>query len=219
MSERSVGEKWRNAWADSGFQRACWVGSAMLLPLVVLLPNFFAFLSTKPGLRPPDPVLDIIGPHAVALPIFLVLYAGVLLGIGSLLRRPEAMVRMLHAYALLLAFRMASMFLFTLEPPAGIIPLMDPLTSVFYPGQHPFLKDLFFSGHTATPFLFALAVGAGVARRWLMVSALVVGVLVLVQHVHYTVDVIAAPVFAVLAWWLAGKSVSRCGLNPSAEGA
>lgn len=219
MSGGSVGEKWRNAWADPGFQRACWIGLAAVLPVVVLLPKFFSLLGTRPGLMPPDPVLDRVGPYAVALPIFLVLYTAVLVGIVLLLRKPEAMVRMLHAYTLLLAFRMVAMFLITFEPPAGIIPLVDPVTSVFYPGQEPFLKDLFFSGHTATPFLFALAVGPGAARRWLMVSAAVVGALVVVQHVHYTVDVLAAPVFAVLAWWLAGRSVSRCGLNPSAEGA
>lgn len=219
MSGGSVGEKWRNAWSDRGFRQACWVGLAAVLPVVVLLPKFFALLGERPGLTPPDPLLDRVGPHTVTLLIFLVLYTAVVVGIVLLLQKPKAMVRMLHAYTLLLAFRMLTMFLITFEPPPGIIPLVDPVTSVFYPGQEPFLKDLFFSGHTATPFLFALAVGAGAWRRRLMLSALAVGALVLVQHVHYTVDVLAAPVFAALAWWLAGRSVARYGLNPSEEGA
>ena len=33
--------------------------------MVILLPKFFAFLGERPGLMPPDPVLDRVGPHAV----------------------------------------------------------------------------------------------------------------------------------------------------------
>jgi hypothetical protein len=31
------------------------------------------------------------------------------------------------------------------------------------------------------------------------------GFLVLVQHVHYTIDVVSAPVFAYICYWLATK--------------
>ena len=50
-------------------------------------------------------------------------------------------------------------------------------------------------------------------RWWRDILGLVaatVGVLVLVQRVHYTYDVLAAPLFAGLAYWVAGR-VARVG--------
>ena len=120
-------------------------------------------------------------------------------GIALLVRKPLRLLHMVWAYALLLVLRMCTMYLFTFEPPAGIIPLQDPVTALFYPGGVPFLKDLFFSGHTATLVLFGLAVGPGRARLALWVLAAAVGALVMAQHVHWTVDVVAAPFFAALS--------------------
>ncbi len=164
---------------------------------------------------PPDPLLAALPPVEVAEATFLVLYLGIAAALWALFRAPYALVRALHAYVLLLLLRMATMFAFTLEPPPGIIPLVDPVTAVFYPGGEPFLKDLFFSGHTATPVLLALAVGAGALRRALFACAAVVGALVLLQHVHWTVDVLAAPLFAWLAWRGSAFSLRWCGAGVS----
>lgn len=207
---------WREAMGEPGLQRALGAGLAVGLPLVLLLPSFFHLLGDRPGRRPPDPLLDLIPPMEVALATFLVLYGAVLAGLFHVARRPRVLVRMVHAYAVLLALRMLTMYAVTFEPPEGIIPLVDPVTALFYPGKEPFLKDLFFSGHTATPLLFAFAAGTGPLRRWLVACAAVVGALVLVQHVHYTVDVIAAPLFAALAWWLSARTMGLCGAPVSA---
>jgi hypothetical protein len=43
-------------------------------------------------------------------------------------------------------------------------------------------------------------------KNFFLVATLCVGVMVLVQHVHYTIDVIAAPFFTYLAYRL-GKIV------------
>jgi hypothetical protein len=43
------------------------------------------------------------------------------------------------------------------------------------------------------------------------VSTLLVAMAVVVQHVHWTVDVLAAPVFAALSWWIAGLTVRWSG--------
>jgi hypothetical protein len=48
--------------------------------------------------------------------------------------------------------------------------------------------------------------GRGTAWRWaLSLMTAAVGVLVLVQRVHYSYDVLAAPLFAWGAYWLAGR--------------
>ncbi len=53
--------------------------------------------------------------------------------------------------------------------------------------------DLFFSGHTGLPFLFALIVWKEKHLRYLMLAiSLFFGAIVLMGHLHYTIDVVAA---------------------------
>ena len=95
--------------------------------------------------------------------------------------------------------RMLCLYLLPLEAPESILPLKDTfLQSTFYSGREN-LKDLFFSGHTATIFLFAFGFRKKGTKRFFFVGACVVGVLVLVQHVHFSIDVLAAPLFAYVA--------------------
>jgi len=56
--------------------------------------------------------------------------------------------------------------------------------------------DLFFSGHVAGEFIMFLFVQDRRVKGILLTSTILVSVFVLIQHVHYTVDVIAAPFFA-----------------------
>ena len=97
------------------------------------------------------------------------------------------------------------------QSPPGFVPLADTFTQLFYPGTEPFEKDLFFSGHTATLWLMALIATTRAGRLWSGFATLAVGVLVIVQHAHYTIDVIAAPLFAWLAWRLSTVTMRGCG--------
>jgi hypothetical protein len=54
-------------------------------------------------------------------------------------------------------------------------------------------NDLFFSGHTGLPFLIALIFWDHIyIRRLFLVSSVVFGVVVLLAHLHYSIDVFAA---------------------------
>lgn len=53
--------------------------------------------------------------------------------------------------------------------------------------------DLFFSGHTGLPFLFALIFWKEKILRYIMLaSSVFFGAVVLLEHLHYTIDVFAA---------------------------
>ncbi len=53
--------------------------------------------------------------------------------------------------------------------------------------------DLFFSGHTGLPFLMALVFWKNKYLRWLFVaSSIVFGTVVLLGHLHYSIDVLSA---------------------------
>ncbi|MGB2958557.1 MAG: phosphatase PAP2-related protein, partial [Bacteroidota bacterium] len=107
----------------------------------------------------------------------------------------------LQSYVVMVGIRMVAMSLVPLEPPPTMISLTDP--TVEYLGTGTLLtKDLFFSGHTSTLFLLFLSAQIRWQKGMFLVCFVVVAVCVLIQHVHYTIDVFAAPFFAYGAYRL-----------------
>ena len=184
-----------------------WSSTVGALILVAsLMPSFFQFIEGRPGSIPMDPLIEHLGPLDLSVPVFVVLYGAILSAVVLLAKRPALLRRALQAYLILLVMRMATMVTFTLEPPADLIDLIDPVTQLFYPEDRPFRKDLFFSGHTATLALLAFAVPGRRVRMVLWTATAFVGAAVILQHVHRTVDVVFAPLFAWLAWRISGLS-------------
>ncbi|NVO83952.1 phosphatase PAP2-related protein [Hymenobacter terrestris] len=192
---------WTVAWQQPDFRGRLLLVLALLLMLASQLPGYFAWVQARPGYHLPDPLLAWLPAHDVSGATFAVIYLGIVLGVATLLPRPGRLLRALWAYLLLHLLRCATLWLLPLEPPPSLLLLRDPLVDMFlYAAPTPITKDLFFSGHTATLLLLALAVPAG-WRRWLLLAGTVaVGTLVLIQHAHYTYDVLAAPLFVWLAW-------------------
>lgn len=212
----SLGDAWRSAWAVPVFRRWTFVVLAAAVPIVWGLPAFFQAVEARPGALPYDPVLPRFVPKDVTWATFAVLYGTLVAGLFRLSRKPWSLLRTLVAYLCLTGMRMVTLWSFTLEPPPTIIPLTDPFTQFFYPGATPFLKDLFFSGHTATLALLACTAERGPWRWWTILATVAIGALVMVQHVHWTVDVLTAPVFAFVAWYLSGRAPGLRGNDGSA---
>ncbi|MBU3745657.1 MAG: hypothetical protein FGM61_14135, partial [Sediminibacterium sp.] len=71
--------------------------------------------------------------------------------------------------------------------------------------QHGFItRDLFFSGHTATMIMIGLLL----PRKWEKIlaftAAVLVGFFVLMQHIHYSIDVLGAWLFTWFLYKLSG---------------
>ena len=197
---------WAQALATAAFRRQVAVLVLLLAGLLGLLAPFFTYIQQRPGQLLYDPVLPLLPRHDVAVPIFVLMYGATVVGLGWLFRHPLLLLRGLWALLLLTAFRMASIWVLPLVPPLDILPLPDPFTTLLFhvPTTAAITKDLFFSGHTSTVALLAIAVRGRWWRTGLALTALLVGTLVLVQRVHYSYDVLAAPLFAWLAYWVAG---------------
>jgi membrane-associated phospholipid phosphatase len=92
--------------------------------------------------------------------------------------------------------RILTISLLPLNPPAGIITLKDPIANIAYGGNGIFItKDLFYSGHTGNMFLFFLSLQHKWDKIIALAASFIVGILVMVQHIHYSIDVIAAFIF------------------------
>jgi len=206
-----LADAWGPALARPAF-RVSWLVLLVLLfgVLLPLVPGFFLTIQGRPGPVLADPLLHLLPRHDVATPVFVLMYGGVLTAVAWLTRHPLLFLRGLWGYFLVLLLRMATIWLFPLSPPLDMVPMPDPFTAtLFHTGEAAITKDLFFSGHTATVAILALAVRGRWLRPALALVALLIGVLVLVQRVHYTYDVVAAPLFAWFAYWLAGRITRR----------
>lgn len=181
-------------------KKIIFVTTIFLLTLILIsFVYFLTFNENRVGYVFNDPILNLFKPVAVSELTFFVTYFLAIYGLIVSFREPALFVSLLQAYTIMTLFRMLCLYLLPLEAPASIIPLKDSfLQSSFYSGREN-LKDLFFSGHTATIFLFAFAFRKKITKRFFLIGACIVGLLVVIQHVHYSIDVMAAPIFAFIA--------------------
>lgn len=158
--------------------------------------HFLTFNESRSGFAFNDPVLRMIRPLNFSGITFFITYLFCISGIVIALQTPHVFIRMVQAYTLMTLLRMLSLYVLPLDPPPGIIPLKDLfLQSSFYSGRDN-LRDLFFSGHTTTLFMFAFALEKKRVKIMFALAAAAVGCLLIWQHVHYSIDVAAAPVIA-----------------------
>jgi len=195
---------WSDAWSQRRFRWTLLATVAAAAVSPVLTPSIFNAVQRRPGRTPPDPLLPLLGPAPVSAAIFVLLISTLALVVGACIARPLVLIRGAFALVLLFTMRMIAMTVVPLTAPPGEIALHDPIGQLFYPGSTPETRDLFFSGHTATLVLLIALVSTRRARVAVAAVATTVGVLLLVQHAHWTVDVLAAPLFATLAWRLSG---------------
>jgi hypothetical protein len=186
---------WKAAWHHAAFRFQFLLTVPLLVGALLAFSRFLEWVEVRPGLVLADPVVAAILPRDFTWPIFLCIYLGLVYGLVSLSSAPYRLVIALQTYFFMVIVRFAAMSVLPLEPPAGIIPLADPFVQMFGSG-FVLTKDLFFSGHTATLVLLALAVPHRRRKFLFAVLAILVAVMIVWQHVHYTVDVLMAPFVA-----------------------
>ena len=191
---------WTEAFQKKGFMVQLIVFTISILAVVSLLPYFFhTIIGPKPGLRINDLVLNAFAPRDNSWIIFGLIYLSLVITLQGIYRKPEMVLLGLKCYLLLTLLRMVSMYVLTLEAPEGIIPLHDPLVDVTAYGGNVFNKDLFFSGHVATLALFVWLEERPMFKSILLMNTILVAGLILLQRVHYTMDVLAAPFITYLS--------------------
>lgn len=188
----------KNAWAvelqNKSFLPQFIFSAISVVVSLFLFTRFLNFIEDRPGIVLPDPILLLFTPIDLSWFTFLIMYSTVLIAIISLLQSPKALILGLQSYTLMLVIRTLAMYSIPLEAPATILPLIDPLVSEVGVGKL-MTKDLFFSGHTATIYIMYLVSQKKSYRVMFLIATIVIGMAVVVQHVHYSVDVIAAPFF------------------------
>ncbi|MDL1892918.1 hypothetical protein FBQ87_08510 [Sphingobacteriales bacterium CHB3] len=186
---------WRNAFRNSAFRLQFMISVILLVAILNAFTRFLEWVELRDGAVLADPLLAMITPRDFTWVTFGIIYAGLVLAIVYLAKRPERLLLAVQAYILMLVVRTFMMYLAPLNPSPGLIVLQDPLVEFAGDGNAP-TKDLFFSGHTSTMFLLSLVISHGWMKRVYLLFTILVAVCVVWQHVHYVIDVLVAPFVA-----------------------
>ena len=175
-----------------------------LIFILFLLTRFLNYIETRNGFIPYDPVLAILPPVNLTWLIFSVIYISLFTAVFTLLKSPERLSAAMQCYFFMVLFRITAMYIVPFNPPAEMIPLNDPFVEIFGTGRL-LTKDLFFSGHTATLLIFYYTAVSKKLKTIFLICTIIVAVSVLLQHVHYTVDVLGAVIFTSLSYVIVRK--------------
>jgi len=182
----------------------------LLVVVLISLTNFLNFVEARPGVVLSDPILNLFNPIDLTWLTFALIYISLVTAIITLIKNPKRLLFTIQLYTLMVIVRIAAMYLLPLEPPSTMIILNDPFVEIFGTGQT-LTKDLFFSGHTATLFILYLVSEKKSVKFIFLFCTIAVAVSVILQHIHYTIDVFAA-VFFTYASYVILKSI-RIKLN------
>jgi|SRR6185437_3322436 len=198
---------WQNAWANKVFRRSLILAITLIVIAGVTTSFFFNYMEdSKLGVHLNDwvlknlPAID-VSAFIVTLVTCAMAYMTIRCGTN-----PNMFLTLMWAYVFQLTFRIVTISATRFYAPPELIVLKDPFGSVLYHSRF-ITRDLFFSGHTAFIFMFFLCLPKKREKIVMLIAALTLGCLLLVQHVHYTVDVIMAPPFAFACFWLAKRVI------------
>lgn len=201
----AIRQEWQTAWNFPGFRQRLIVGIVLVVSTLSVFPYFFQEIQLRQGTLLRDPILSALPPHDVSVPLFILIWSLSLLALARAVQNPRILLLFSWSYFFLSIFRMVSIALVPLDPPTGLIGLIDPLSNFFYGHDRFITKDLFFSGHTSTMFLLYFCLVKPHDRKIALIVTFSVAFLLLVQHVHYTLDILGGFLFGWLAWWLGNR--------------
>ena len=187
---------WLEAWQHKRFRYKTIIALLLVAIILILLPTFFAFIEKREGMVLQDFVLDAIPAMDVSIPTFAIIWSVVLLVFYRIYQNPRLFLVVAYGFILMCVLRVLTISLLPLHPPPGLIVLKDPIANIAYGGNGIFItKDLFYSGHTGNMFLFFLCLEHKWDKIIALTASFLVGILVMVQHIHYSIDVFAAFLF------------------------
>ncbi len=182
-------QKFNNSFKDRNFVTSLLVG--LLFLFISLVINFIAgtYATEKASLPVTDIILSnirVFDVDAIFIygPVIFWTFAGLVL-----LYNPKKIPFTLKSIALFVVVRSIFISLTHIGP----FPTQAIISSSDFFSKFTFGGDLFFSGHTGLPFLMALIFWREKELRYIFItSSLIFGAVVLMGHLHYSIDVLAA---------------------------
>jgi hypothetical protein len=189
-----IPEAWSTAWRSRSFRNQFALSLLLLIGVGMHQFHYLRIWQSRPGIQINDMVLNLLPPHDFSIPIFIFEYSTLFLVFVSVLSIPDRMVKGFQMFSLMLFARTVSVYLIPLEQPVDMVALNDPMANLLLHTKEVFVsKDLFFSGHIGAISLLMLVTMNKYIKTYALVAAIIVGILIMWQHVHYSMDVMFAP--------------------------
>ncbi|MBE0572932.1 MAG: hypothetical protein IH618_15425 [Ignavibacteriaceae bacterium] len=180
------------------------ITAVVVTGVIIAFSHFLHFVEQREGVVLNDPFLNTFNPIDLTWLTFVLIYLSLIIFVVTTFNKPDKLLIAFQAYGLMLIFRTIAMYLTPFEAPETILLLNDPFVQFFAKGDI-LTKDLFFSGHTGTLFLVFLLAENKTLKTIFLILTLLVGSAVLLQHVHYSIDVFVAPFVAYGAYRIIKK--------------
>jgi hypothetical protein len=169
-----------------------------IIALASFWPEYFDFIELRNGTKLEDHLLYLLPAADISTYIFIILYGSLVIGFVSVYNQPLIILGILYTYIAVTALRILSIYLLPLEPPIGYQPLLDPFVAMFTTDGKIVSKDLFFSGHISTVCAMYYWVPNGMVKKFLTILITLLAIGLLIQHVHYTIDILAGIILTAL---------------------
>tara|TARA_Y100000991_G_scaffold135268_1_gene101950 strand:+ start:4054 stop:4713 length:660 start_codon:yes stop_codon:yes gene_type:complete len=148
-------------------------------------------------------------PLDLSIPIFIFTYGTILFFIIYHLKNPTKLMYLMQLAVMVDIFRVISLYFVRLDAPE-MISLNDPILNFLIYEPHPETDlynqhDLFFSGHTANLFIISYLYEKNYLRYFFFLITFCVATFLVLQKVHYSIDVIFAPIISILILYIHKK--------------
>ena len=192
---------WKQAFSDKMFAAKIILTPGLFILYSAITQNLGNYIEMRKGMQLEDKMLYWLPRFDFSIPVFIVLYSSIALSVLTHLDKPRVILRIIEMHFVVAVVRQICILMVALEPPTGLIVLRDIfLENTVYPRHSPLTKDLFFSGHVASIWLYFLCAERKYVKYILVGSTLLMSYMILSMRVHYTYDVYAALFFTTLIY-------------------
>ncbi len=170
------------------------------------------YVDNVPGaIASSDIILDNYGPYNLGfIFVWLMIIVVYLFFLYPLIFKPKDFYFYVNMISLLTLTRAFFIILTHLKGAPNMIQVTYPA----FVANLSFTNDLFFSGHTAFPFLGFLLFKNPVMKCFMLISSLVLASVALLTHMHYSIDVFAAFFITYGIYIIGLKTFNRFGWLP-----
>lgn len=165
---------------------------ALFLFVTILFKKYLVIYESIQGVRLEDILLSNFRASDVSVYIFVILYTVIFYNYIFLLAYPRLLVCFFIFYSTALLIRFILLSFIHLEAPEFYQEFSDPILATSTYNGIKITKDLFFSGHMVTLFCSYFAMPNKTIKLFFLFSSIVLALLLIIQHVHYTIDILGA---------------------------
>lgn len=203
-------QNWKDSLSTSGYATKLITAVVVFVSGALQFPTYFRNIQKRNGTDLNDFVLAYIPFIDVSTYIFAIIYGLLFYMLLGVLMKPQLFLLFALTFVIETVFRMTTIYFFPLNPPANLVTLHDTFAQLLiYGDTKPITKDLFFSGHTATMVMICLFVEGRKEKIASIIATFALAALLLIQHVHYTVDIIGALFFTYMSYLIARQIVNK----------